>query len=251
MKKSTTVLASLAFVLANLSLTQASEEPAKKTEQQKPVVDVIPVTVYPAALPKAVLKYHLLPSLVERTPGNAAQLYGTAALVLATMANRAEQIKVVSSWLDMPLEDLPRDKVGQTLDSFGEALRQAELAAHRDRCDWDLPLRQGHVFDISSVTETREVLDLGRLFALRPRLQLAEGKIPEAIGTLQIGYSMARHVAEQPSLISGFLGEVIIRMMNVQLLTLCQLPEAAQPVLEHCCAARSNDRSSEIGGGRA
>jgi hypothetical protein len=221
-------IATFAGLLALLSFAQAGDKPVKNAEPTKTMVPVVSVRIHPAALPTPALKYHLLPTFLERTPGNAMPLYGKAAAFILESNHwdktdwRQDQ---VGKWLQTPLDAIPRDKARQALGGFYGAMGQVELATKRDQCDWDMSLRQGHVFEIL-LPEVSEVRWFSYLFALRARLQMAEGKYGEALLSLQVGYSMARQIAEQPFLVSGLVGMSIVARMNYQLLALCQLPNA-------------------------
>ena len=95
------------------------------------------------------------------------------------------------------------------LEPFGGIVKsQLELAVRRKHCNWDMPLREGHVFEIL-LPEVQEFRNLARIVALRARLQMAEGKYADAIASLQTGYGMARQVAEQPFLVSSLIGTTI------------------------------------------
>ena len=47
----------------------------KDAKAAVPAIEVISVTIHPAAEPKPALKYHLLPTFLESTPGDAVPLY--------------------------------------------------------------------------------------------------------------------------------------------------------------------------------
>ena len=74
-------------MLAILSAAQAadapakSDKPAKAANPAKFAVEVIHVTIHPAAAPRPALKYHLLPTLLERTPGDAVPCYFKALML--------------------------------------------------------------------------------------------------------------------------------------------------------------------------
>jgi len=57
--------------------------------------------------------------------------------------------------------------------------------------------------------DVQELRWLGRLLALKARLQIAEGKREEALQTLRTMFALSRHVARQPFLISGLVGVAI------------------------------------------
>ena len=225
MTRPSIVMSLFSLLLAIVSFVQAGDEPVNKAEPQKPVTQVIPVTIYPAATPTPALKYHLLTPFLERTPGNAALLYCKAILILEGDVNNRKRLDPVANWLTMPLNSLPRDEVRRTLDSFGSVLNQVEAAARREQCDWDAPLRQGNIISLL-LPELQQARSIARLIALRARLQMAERDYTKAVASLQVGYGIARHFADEPLLISSLVGMMIVRMMDEQVLTLIQQPNA-------------------------
>jgi hypothetical protein len=243
------ILAALfGLMLTILSTAQAADAPANDNEtvnNAKPAIEVISVVIHPTAEPMPALKYHLLPTFLERTPGDAMPLYTKALVrhveVWRIMADEAPSDKESPSdldhceeWLETPLDKLPRDRVKKLVDAFGGSVRsQLDLAVRREHCNWDAPVREGHVFEIL-LPEVQEFRNLARIVALRARLQIAEGKFAGAIASLQTGYGMARQVAEQPFLVGSLVGATIAQKMGYQLLTLCQQPGA--PNLYWCIA---------------
>ena len=242
MKRNLLFAALFGLVLAIPPAAQAADapaknEPPKKPDAAKPAGDVISVVIHPAAEPKPALKYHLLPTFLESTPGDAVPLYAKA-LVMHMERWKGMQYDALydkkkpsdfpdfEKWFETPLDTLPRDRARKIADAFGGSVKtQLDMAVRREHCYWDTPLRQGHVFE-TLLPETQEFRNMARILALRARLQIAEGKYEEAVATLKTGYGMARHIAEQPFLVSNLVGLAIANMMNDQLLTLCQQPGA-------------------------
>jgi hypothetical protein len=231
-------IAAFGVCLATASALQAADgadKSAKAAKTAAPAVEVISVTIHPAAEPKPALKYHLLPTFLESTPGDAMPCYLKALMTYTEQSQRLcnshpsgekSDLGNLVEWLATPLDKLPRDRVRKLVDSFGGLVKnQLEMAVRREHCNWDMPLRQGHVFEIL-LPEVQEFRNVARVVALRARLQIAEGTYSDAVASLKTGYGMARQVAEQPFLVSNLVGTVIAQMMNDQLLTLCQQPGA-------------------------
>ena len=132
----------------------------------------------------------------------------------------------LKEWLELPLDKLPRDRVNDLIGCFnGIARTHVEIAVRREHCHWEMPIRLGRTFKML-LPETSEFQNMARIVALRVRLQMAEGKYADAITSLQTGYGMARQMAEQPFIVSSAVGSRIVKLMNAQLLTLCQQPDA-------------------------
>jgi hypothetical protein len=212
---------------AILSPARGDDKPADKAEPKKPVVKVISVTIHPAAAPVPALKYHLLPTFVEQTPGNAVPLYANVLVGYLWFRLRSPEddpdLAMTKKWLETPLDALPRDRVKKYADFGG--LRSLKEAVRRERCDWDPPLREGRAWEVI-LPQMSQLCEMSRLLVLRARLQIAEGKYAEAIESVQIGYSMARQIAEYAAPVTAVMGRTIIEGMNDQLLALCQQPGA-------------------------
>ncbi|HUY31990.1 MAG TPA: hypothetical protein VMV69_04355 [Pirellulales bacterium] len=61
---------------------------------------------------------------------------------------------------------------------------------------------------------------------LQAKLQIVEGRLDEALHTLQTGYAMGQHAARGPTLINGLIGIAICGMMSSRLRDLIQQPGA-------------------------
>jgi hypothetical protein len=232
--------ASLGAVLTASSVALAADAAAKnespaKAEPAKPQIEVIQVTIHPAAAPRPALKYHLLPTFAERTPGDAMPLYAKVLVVHMEGWQRAcdqslhdkelsSDLDNIEKWMQMPLDELPRDRAEKLLASLGKSTRsELDLAVRREHCNWDSPLWQGHFYEVL-LPETQQFRNLARRVALQTRLQIGDKHYADAIASLQTGYGMARQVANQPFLVSNLVAAAVTQKMNHQLLTLCQQP---------------------------
>jgi hypothetical protein len=204
-----------------LALMMVVTLPASAAERP---VDVIEVTLRPAAESTPALKHRLWPTPLVQHPGNAATLYDKAFLLLAQQNVENKLWEDIGDWLEKPVADLPRDKVRETLGRFDSVLRQVSMGARRERCDWDLPIREESNVLAILLPEMSSARSVARLVALKAKLQIAEQQYDAAIETLQTGYVLARHVGEQPFLISGLVGLAITSMMNRETLNLSQAP---------------------------
>src|SRR5262249_25117333 len=158
----------------------------------------------PAAAPIPALKHELLPGVRDRRPGNAAVHYGKIGEVGMTVEEQ--------DWFELPLADLPRDKVRAFLDSHRNALDDIELAARRETCDWQLPIHEREMITLR-LPEAQKVRGFARLLALQARWQIAEGRLDEALETLRTGVATGRHIARGQTLVSGLVGIAICNLM--------------------------------------
>ena len=223
-------LAIVAMLLVVDNAPGQDKAPGQQAKQSAPKIKTIDLSIHPAELSRPAMKYRLLPEFIDRTPGNAAPVYLKAILILKDVRMSSEKEKAlwddVVAWLEMPLEKLPQNDVRNALAPFQNVLRQVKLASRRERCDWELPIREQGV-DVLAILlpEIQASRTIARLIALDARLQIAQGKLSQAVTTLRTGYTLARHVGEQNLLISGLVGLAIGGIMDRQLLDLMQQPQ--------------------------
>jgi hypothetical protein len=202
---------------------QQSGSPNEAPENLPKTVQFI---LHPAAPPAAATEFRLSPRFLERTPGNAAILY-TKVTTLNAESNDKAKIEIaqkIVGWLSMPPSELPKDEVRKVLEMYRSPLELVAIAARRDHCDWDPPVReQTNVYEIL-LPEIQHQREVARILGLAARLQIAEGHPQEAVKTLTTGFAMARHTADCPFLVSGLVGLSISGIMLDQVEALVQLP---------------------------
>lgn len=188
------------------------------------------LTLHPAAEPTPAMKYHLLPAFLDRLPGNAAVDYGkVTAEKTSTLGNRDWMKKHVYDRLDAPLEGLrgvefdPREKSMREDSDLPVLFESLELAARRESCDWQLPIREGKFYSLL-IPEAQQTREFGRLLFVRARIQIANGQYDQAIRTLQSGYALARNAAQAPTLVHGLVGVAIAGMMDQCVFEMAQQP---------------------------
>ena len=188
------------FLALAVSLPAAAVRGDDEPEEPPPTV----ILIRAAASPVPALKYSLLPDRRDLIPGNAAIFYHRAIERLIEVRYRqqlaAEKAKTsrkqlaadeesVQAWLTQPLATLPREAVRKHLERYANSLRETELGARREFCDWELQRRdEGFRLMLFDMQETR---DLSRLLVLKTRLEIAEGRIDSAIHWLQTGLAWA------------------------------------------------------------
>lgn len=182
------------------------------------------LTITPTVEPLPALKYQLLPKYIDRRPGNAALRYAKSMLDYRPEAKVDVQI---DGWLKLPFAEFTKR---ETLDavrtvSSASVVDDLRSAAKLESCDWELPIREQMVFAIK-LPEVQEMRRMGRYVALRARLALAERKFGDAVETLGVGYAMARHVSQGPTLINGLVGVAVAAQMDRVLLDFAQVSGA-------------------------
>jgi len=211
-----------ALLIACCSSAAAKEAPvpARADVQSAEKTETIKLAITPAAEPLPALRYRLHPTFADRRPGNAAPLYAQAGMHYDPTDDEAKRIDEL---LKSPRAEFDRFAASDESKKYAEAspIALLRVAANRDSCDWELPLREQNIFEVL-LPEQQELRQLARLLALQARLQGAKGRYAEAIERLRIGYVMAHHDGKSPTLINGLVGISIARMMNEVVLDLAQ-----------------------------
>jgi hypothetical protein len=188
---------------------------------------VVKLAVQPVANQGRALEYRLLPDPLELTPGNAAPLW-----LRAGQAARNVRRKITGkeyTWMDpgaTPLKAFPRKEARALLAEYAAALRRAEQAARRERCDWERPPLTIQSIPDLPLDEIQNYRELASLINLRCRLELSEGRFDQAIRTLQTGLALARHVGNGESLIQDLVAIAIGAIMFGRVEEWIQTPDS-------------------------
>jgi hypothetical protein len=177
-------------------------------------------------LPTPSLRYRLLPDPRDLEPGNAAALYyRTEAMFVENRVAFAELGKQYwDDWTAMPLADLPLKEVREKVGYFRTQLKELAVAGRKRDCDWELDGRpEGLALLLPEIQGYRS---FARVVAVKARLEMAEGKLDQAITTLQSGLSLGRNLARGPSVIHVLIGAAIQEVMYRRVEELMQQPGA-------------------------
>lgn len=199
--------------------------------QPKEALPVTKMTLRAAAAPTPALRYELLPGYRDKVSGNAALSYHRAMLLKGenrevdpnAAAMRDQRLDEMASG---PLKDIKVKELRSYLSIYRLVFRELENGARRDHCDWDLEKRidsEGIGVLLPEVQRTRE---LARLLSLRCRMHMAEGKLDEALRDVQIGFALARHVGDGPTLIQSLVGMAIVNIFAQRLEQIIELPKS-------------------------
>ena len=214
MKRRITITALLLLTAASLQGQAVRGVQARSRPKKPKVPNLTEMTVPPAAAPEAALDYRLLPEPLDETPGNAALLYQMAQqLMLQNSKKSTDRWRAkLRDWQELPNEKLPAEEVRKMLEYYWRPLRQVELAARRETCDWGLPVRsEGINLLLSPLHQYRA---LAKVLLIQARMEIAQNKFDDALYTLQTGYAMGQHLAEGPTLIHALVGIAISSLMN-------------------------------------
>ncbi|HEY2881592.1 MAG TPA: hypothetical protein VGJ15_04150 [Pirellulales bacterium] len=227
-------LAAIAISLTSIKPI-AADEPAKKTGENKPAAnkpvstvddkpEVVQFTLHPASVPYAPLKYQFLPRYFDQVPGNAAPLYMRAAIAWLDDKDYQRVADKIADWNELPLDQFRdnkelQDYFNSTPTGHWDLIR---MAAHRETCDWALPLRETNI--ATMMPELQQVRSLARLIAFKARMEISRGEIDKAIETLQTGFTIGRHAAQGQTLVNALVGVSICMQMLHQVESLVQQP---------------------------
>lgn len=176
----------------------------------------VELTLHPSKAAAPAQEYRLIPKADKLTEADAVPLYEQAAQSLPKKLDMNQ----FRQWLKTPLDTLPREKVRSTLNKLGPTLRLIEQAVKRKPLSWP-QFQQG-----AMPPNLSEYRNIGCILAVQARLQIAQGRHEQAIGTMQKGFAMAKHVGESPTVTQGMTGVVIATFMCRQLEQLIQGPDA-------------------------
>jgi hypothetical protein len=137
---------------------------------------------------------------------NAALKYWQAFATLPHMSD-AEQNKLVSACLKMPLDDDARRLVAQANYSLKMMHRGAALAG----CDWGIPVEDGIYARLPQGPAARALISIA---CLRARLQFEGGHKGEAINDISAALSLSRHLTQNSTLVLLLLGYRVEHVMN-------------------------------------
>lgn len=211
-----------------------AEEPAPKSEAlphraigqiaaAQGVDGVFQLTIQPTAAPTPALRYRLLPELRERTPGNGAVLYYRSFSPEWMTHRRPEVRKLINAWEDDKTQP-PDIQLRWILDS--NQLKEVDRAARREYCEWEQTPRLREDGISLLLPDVQSFREFASLLNLRFRFQLDEGRIDDAVYTLQTGFSLSRDIANAPTLIQSLVGLAIAGIQVGQVEQLMQSPKS-------------------------
>lgn len=228
--KNMPLLAALWFAAAPLFAQEKDNPPAaERATQPTEGPQVVRLSLAPAAEPEPALKYELLPRPSQRSPGNAAPYYYRAMLGLHQLGEtRRAQAEVEKAGLEAPLDQLPKGELATWLAAHRQVLTSLRTAAYRERCDWDLRVQDLEGMEAMEfpIHEAQDARSLAGLLRVKARLELAEGKLDDALETIRQGFQLSRDVGQQPMLVNALVALAIAGTMTDTLAEFIDQPEA-------------------------
>jgi hypothetical protein len=178
-------------------------------------VKVIRLTLHPKGASVPALQYRLLPDFRDLQPGDAFPLYQKLSDTLQRFP--AEDSLQIEAWRKMAPEELPRKRVRALLARHKDALDLIDRAALCERCNWDIADRIRKDSFGALLPEVQDLRTAASLLTLRARLEIAEGRLGDAVRTVRTGLAVTRHLNDTPTLISHLVGVAIASLMLDQL----------------------------------
>lgn len=194
--------ARLAILLVASWAMPALAQPARAPDPDNPKV----LTLDPAAAPVPALKYRLLPSSADLTPGDAAPIY--LRIRYQTPDGPWDEIEANSEkWRALPPDRFPAAEARAFVDRFRKQIEQIEFGARRKTCDWNytLPEQRTEVIYLA-LPDAQGMRRWIRLLDLKARVEIAEKNYDRAIRTIETGCTFSRHIAEGTFIINGLIG---------------------------------------------
>lgn len=229
MKYALSLLVATVLVVRLCGVAWAQSSGTDTARPQDPTT--IELIVSPAAEARPALKYTLLPTPSERTPGNAAQHYYRAIVLQKQQPKELWQEfnDKQQAWLAASSDDSgAKAEIAKWLASQRHVLAEVRAGAFREYCDWDFRLQDLRGPELLSflLPEIQECRTLARTIQLQARLAIMEGRPDDAIESLRIGFQLARDTAQPPYLISALVGTAISSIMTEELVNVIRHSEA-------------------------
>lgn len=231
---------SWAFVAATyLAFTAAADVTYESTQDGDQKIQVVRLTVTPAAEPVPALRHRLVARDIDLKSGNSVPFYYRAFMesrtTLKQISEKFDDEKELGPWYQSRVQDatpiakLPLDRVRAASDMFEPIYRNfLQPAFERSDCQWELGVEEIRGIDIINflLPEFQDSRALARMMALRTRLAIAERRYDDAIETMQHQYRLGSDVAKVPFLVCGLIGVAIDGVSNDTLVDLIANPNS-------------------------
>lgn len=163
----------------------------------------VELTLHPAKIAESPQEYALLPDAGKLTDADAVPLYEKAIRVMPKDINQMQ----IQDWLKLPIEQFPQKKAEEVVQKCVESLRLIARAARCKECKWPEPT-PGKLPD--NLAEYRRFAFILELWA---KLEISRGQYKGALGAIQTGFAMARHIGQGPASIQAMVAGAIGGLM--------------------------------------
>jgi hypothetical protein len=199
--------------------SQNTSEPPKK-----PSIRTVQLLVDPKPEPDCSLAYRLETPYMEQRPGNGALLYNTALALTTEVKGKHPEIDEarLEEWLKSPPDKPPRQEVREAIAAFEQAIHSLDLAGRCEQCLWECPTRDEGLR--CAMPPTGGFRTLMSILMLKARLEMADGDVDAAMGTLRTALSMARGIGNGPFVIQNLIGISVASRVLREIEELVQIP---------------------------
>jgi hypothetical protein len=196
---------------------------------------VFRMTVTPAAEPSPALRYRLWLKPDELKPGNSVVYYLRAfpegGIERIWKDTRQEFGEAVDEWYtsNMPIEELPLDKVRRVSGRFDDRIEQMILPGTMCRdadWGWDAVGLRGPEAISYLLPHVQAMRGISRVLALRTRLAIAEDRYEDAIETIRMNLRLGYDTGQELFLVSSLVGIAIEGIANRTVVDLIAAPES-------------------------
>jgi hypothetical protein len=176
----------------------------------------VKLTVRPQKVSAEAGKYVLLLPAASLTDGDAMPLYEKAVKALPGKAMNDQ----VRRWLEMPIEQLPIDPVGDALEQYIGSFKCAAQAIKCRECKWPASTPE------TATANLQQYRNLGSVLRLWARYEIAQENYDNAVLALRTGLGMGRHLTQGPTPVEYLVGVAIAATMCGEIEEFVQAGEA-------------------------
>ena len=198
---------------------------------------VYKMTVTPAAEPVPALKHRLTIRPHKRRPGNGVTHYLRSAWENGIDSSWEYQRKKIGedefdAWIrpqDVPIEDLPLERVESVVRSFSSQIDAfIDPATRSRRYEWGLGEEdlRGTESIAFLLPDTQGMRTLSRVLTLATRFAIAEHRYDDAINYARMNYKLGQDVGSQKFLVSNLVGIAVVGMGNQTMIDLIAAPDS-------------------------
>lgn len=201
--------------------SQDTSEPPKRES-----IRTVQLLLDPKPEPDCALAYRLETPYMEQRPGNGALLYDTALSLMTQVKGKWPNIDdaKLAKWQESPLDKLPQQEVRDVIAAFEQPIHYLDLAGRCEYCTWEYPARdEGLRCPTPPLGGFRMLMSI---LTLKARMEMADGDVDAAIGTLRTGLSAARGIGSGPFVVQNLVGTSIARSVFREIEGLIQNPAA-------------------------
>lgn len=235
--------ASILFVLVSSSVAQVSQSNANGANELKDN-QIHEISISPETPGRPALKYRLFPDKRLMVDRNAALYYHRA---IAALRSRLSSMRVAdarhpdqlnTSLFDDPekfqsalrddLKKMPVEEMRQFMKSFDDVFIEIDRACYSSQCDFGIQPSKNdseNWFEVK-MEEVQFLRSICYLLAFEIRINLYDRNFDLAVERLQYGYKIANDLKHSNSIVGGLVGIACANIMNEQLLTWIQQPDA-------------------------